>query len=70
MSPLNLGSKNSLSLYSNVQCIVVSNQGFYSRPKTIDDVAAQEHTVSVLRKALTSTNVSLILALKQLLQFN
>jgi hypothetical protein len=29
----------------------------YSRPKTIDDVSAQEHTVSVLQKALTSTNV-------------
>ncbi|KAF9646858.1 P-loop containing nucleoside triphosphate hydrolase protein [Thelephora ganbajun] len=27
------------------------------RPKTIDDVAAQEHTVSVLRKALSSTNL-------------
>lgn len=29
-----------------------------SRPKTIDDVSAQEHTVAVLRKTLTSTNVS------------
>lgn len=28
-----------------------------SRPKTIDDVAAQEHTVAVLRRTLTSTNV-------------
>lgn len=28
-----------------------------SRPKTIDDVSAQEHTVAVLRKTLTSTNV-------------
>ncbi|KDN48893.1 putative RFC2-DNA replication factor C, 41 kd subunit [Tilletiaria anomala UBC 951] len=27
------------------------------RPKTIDDVAAQEHTVSVLRKTLLSTNL-------------
>ncbi|GLB35371.1 putative P-loop containing nucleoside triphosphate hydrolase protein [Lyophyllum shimeji] len=27
------------------------------RPKTIDDVSAQEHTVTVLRKALTSTNL-------------
>ncbi|KAL1717347.1 P-loop containing nucleoside triphosphate hydrolase protein, partial [Schizophyllum commune] len=27
------------------------------RPKTIDDVSAQEHTVSVLQKALTSTNL-------------
>ncbi|KAG8927428.1 hypothetical protein FRC02_008222 [Tulasnella sp. 418] len=27
------------------------------RPKTIDDVASQEHTVSVLRKTLTSTNL-------------
>ena len=31
-----------------------------SRPKTIDDVSAQEHTVSVLRKALTSSNVHAI----------
>jgi hypothetical protein len=29
----------------------------YSRPKTIDDVAAQEHTVNVLRKTLQSSNV-------------
>ena len=28
-----------------------------SRPKTIDDVSAQEHTVAVLRKTLTSSNV-------------
>ncbi|KAK7015005.1 replication factor C subunit 2 [Favolaschia claudopus] len=27
------------------------------RPKTIDDVSAQEHTVAVLRKTLTSTNL-------------
>ncbi|KIJ69339.1 hypothetical protein HYDPIDRAFT_172758 [Hydnomerulius pinastri MD-312] len=27
------------------------------RPKTIDDVSAQEHTVQVLRKALSSTNL-------------
>ncbi|KAI6099899.1 P-loop containing nucleoside triphosphate hydrolase protein [Pisolithus croceorrhizus] len=27
------------------------------RPKTIDDVSAQEHTVTVLRKALSSTNL-------------
>ncbi|KAH7107440.1 P-loop containing nucleoside triphosphate hydrolase protein [Auriculariales sp. MPI-PUGE-AT-0066] len=27
------------------------------RPKTIDDVSSQEHTVSVLRKALTSANL-------------
>jgi len=27
------------------------------RPKTIDDVAAQEHTVNVLRKTLMSTNL-------------
>ncbi|KAG8925069.1 hypothetical protein FRC00_004378 [Tulasnella sp. 408] len=27
------------------------------RPKTIDDVSSQEHTVTVLRKALTSTNL-------------
>ncbi|KAG5647144.1 hypothetical protein DXG03_001099 [Asterophora parasitica] len=27
------------------------------RPKTIDDVSAQEHTVTVLQKALTSTNL-------------
>lgn len=33
-----------------------------SRPKTIDDISAQEHTVAVLRKTLTSTNVSLLLA--------
>ncbi|OCH95612.1 P-loop containing nucleoside triphosphate hydrolase protein [Obba rivulosa] len=30
------------------------------RPKTIDDVSAQEHTVAVLRKTLTSTNVKFI----------
>lgn len=29
----------------------------HSRPKTIDDVSAQDHTVAVLRKTLTSTNV-------------
>ncbi|KAK0450712.1 P-loop containing nucleoside triphosphate hydrolase protein [Armillaria borealis] len=29
------------------------------RPKTIDDVSAQEHTVAVLRKTLTSTNVGI-----------
>jgi len=29
-----------------------------SRPKTIDDVSSQEHTVAVLQKALASTNVS------------
>jgi hypothetical protein len=29
-----------------------------SRPKTIDEVSSQENTVEVLRKALTSTNVS------------
>ena len=29
-----------------------------SRPKTIDDVSAQEHTIAVLQKSLTSTNVS------------
>ena len=29
-----------------------------SRPKTIEDVSAQEHTVAVLRRTLTSTNVS------------
>ena len=29
----------------------------HSRPKTIDDVSAQEHTVAVLQKTLTSTNV-------------
>lgn len=29
------------------------------RPKTIDDVSSQEHTVAVLRKTLQSTNVSL-----------
>ncbi|KAM5539066.1 hypothetical protein V8D89_007289 [Ganoderma adspersum] len=28
-----------------------------SRPKTIDDVSAQEHTVAVLRKTLTSSNL-------------
>lgn len=28
-----------------------------SRPKTIDDVSAQEHTVAVLQKTLTSANV-------------
>jgi hypothetical protein len=28
-----------------------------SRPKTIDEVSAQEHTIAVLRKTLTSTNV-------------
>ncbi|KAJ8078582.1 Subunit of heteropentameric Replication factor C (RF-C) [Marasmius tenuissimus] len=28
-----------------------------SRPKTIDDVSAQQHTVAVLQKALTSTNL-------------
>ncbi|KAF9227861.1 P-loop containing nucleoside triphosphate hydrolase protein [Gyrodon lividus] len=27
------------------------------RPKTIDDISAQEHTVAVLRKALSSTNL-------------
>ncbi|PPQ77595.1 hypothetical protein CVT25_011387 [Psilocybe cyanescens] len=27
------------------------------RPKTIDDISAQEHTVAVLRKTLTSTNL-------------
>jgi hypothetical protein len=27
------------------------------RPKTIEDVSAQEHTVAVLRKTLNSTNV-------------
>ncbi|KAF4614712.1 hypothetical protein D9613_003235 [Agrocybe pediades] len=27
------------------------------RPKTIDDVSAQEHTVAILRKTLTSTNL-------------
>ena len=32
-----------------------------SRPKTIDDVSAQEHTIAVLQKSLTSTNVSLLL---------
>jgi hypothetical protein len=30
---------------------------YTSRPKTIDDVSAQEHTIAVLRKTLTSTNV-------------
>lgn len=29
------------------------------RPKTIEDVSSQEHTVAVLRKTLLSTNVSL-----------
>ena len=33
-----------------------------SRPKTIEDVSSQEHTVAVLRKALASTNVSLVKA--------
>ena len=32
-----------------------------SRPKTIDDVSAQEHTIAVLQKSLTSTNVSRLL---------
>ncbi len=36
-----------------------------SRPKTIDDVSAQEHTISVLQKTLTSTNVSDILVTLQ-----
>ena len=31
---------------------------YHSRPKTIDDVSAQEHTVAVLQKTLTSANVS------------
>lgn len=48
----------------------VSKPGFRSRPKTIDDVAAQEHTVSVLRKALTSTNVPLPLVLNYLLRLD
>jgi replication factor C subunit 2/4 len=30
------------------------------RPKSIDDVAAQDHTVSVLRKTLGSANVHLL----------
>lgn len=30
---------------------------FRSRPKSIDDVAAQEHTVNVLRKTLLSSNL-------------
>jgi len=34
-----------------------------SRPKTIDDVSAQEHTIAVLQKSLTSTNVSRLLKL-------
>ncbi|KAK7043653.1 Subunit of heteropentameric Replication factor C (RF-C) [Paramarasmius palmivorus] len=29
----------------------------FHRPKTIDDVSAQQHTVAVLQKALTSTNL-------------
>lgn len=29
-----------------------------SRPQTIEDVSSQEHTVAVLRRTLTSTNVS------------
>lgn len=53
-----------------MQCAFVSNSNFYSRPKTIDDVAAQEHTVSVLRKALTSTNVPLVFLLNLLLRLN
>jgi len=28
-----------------------------SRPRTIEDVASQQHTVNVLRKALTAANV-------------
>lgn len=31
-----------------------------SRPKTIDDVSAQDHTIAVLQKTLTSTNVPCI----------
>jgi hypothetical protein len=30
------------------------------RPKTIDDVSSQDHTVAVLQKTLTSTNVSVL----------
>jgi DNA polymerase III gamma/tau subunit len=32
--------------------------GVISRPKTIDDVSAQDHIVAVLKKTLSSTNVS------------
>jgi replication factor C subunit 2/4 len=41
------------SLYTNFNSIHLLG----SRPKTIDDVSAQEHTVAVLQKTLTSTNV-------------
>lgn len=33
------------------------NEGCDSRPKTIEDVSAQEHTIKVLRKTLESANV-------------
>jgi hypothetical protein len=50
-----LGWRNSMrpSLYTNFNSIHL----LASRPKTIDDVSAQEHTVAVLQKTLTSTNV-------------
>ena len=58
MKVLGHGLKNS-SLFFYSYCTPIPNSNFLSRQKTIDDVAAQEHTVSVLRKALTSSNVPL-----------
>ncbi|EIN03605.1 P-loop containing nucleoside triphosphate hydrolase protein [Punctularia strigosozonata HHB-11173 SS5] len=42
-----------------VQAAELENQPWVEkyRPKTIEDVSAQEHTVAVLRKTLTSTNL-------------
>ncbi|KAG8217559.1 replication factor C [Butyriboletus roseoflavus] len=52
-----LGWKN--SEYTSLHVCWSDHIPAASRPRTIDDISAQEHTVTVLRKALSSTNVAL-----------
>lgn len=57
---INLGSRNSSVIYTSLSPSLSCSHSFdvNSRPKNLEEVSAQDHTTTVLKKTLTSSNVS------------